>query len=129
MMAAHAAYQCVQVMELTFRELEVREEVLMRSFAPEIYATDKALELVASGTSFRDAYRQVGLHLDDVDALDPVEVIASRTSTGTPGNLRLDKLYRDLELMQDRMKLKRETMGSAVRTLLGNEQPLEFFKG
>ncbi len=129
MKAAHAAYQCVQVMELTFRELEVREEVLLRSFAPEIYATDKALELVASGTSFRDAYRQVGLHLDDVDALDPVEVIASRTSTGTPGNLRLDKLYRDLELMQDRMKLKRETMGSAVRKLLGNEQLLEFFKG
>jgi argininosuccinate lyase len=122
--AARAAYQCVQVMELTFRELEVNEKRLLEAFTPDIYATDKALELVASGMSFRDAYKQVGLHLEDVDALDPKASVHSRTYTGTSGNLRLDKLYTNNKLLSDRIALKRERLQKAVSTMFGHDYRL-----
>ncbi len=125
--AAHIAYQCVQVMELTFRKLEVHEERLKRSFTSEIYATDKALDLVASGMSFRDAYKQVGLHLDDIEALDPEETLRNRTSTGTAGNLRLDRLSHDSDLMEHKMNLKMETLQKAVSNLFDLPEPLQFF--
>lgn len=118
MRAAQAAYQSVQVMELTFRELEVHEDVLNESFIPEIYATDKALDLVASGMSFREAYKEVGLHLEDVDSLDVQSTLKNRTSTGTAGNLRLDKLYRDGELLEDRNAMKLKNLQDSAQQLL-----------
>jgi argininosuccinate lyase len=122
--AARAAYQCVQVMELTFRELEVNEKRLLEAFTPDIYATDKALELVASGMSFRDAYKQVGLHLDDVDARDPRASVHNRTYTGTSGNLRLDKLYTENKLLSDRIALKRESLQNAIGSMFGDHYRL-----
>lgn len=127
MRAAHVAFTCVQVMDLTFRELQVHEKTLEGSFAPEIYATDKALELVASGMSFRDAYRQVGLHLEDVAALDPQETLRNRTSTGTAGNLRLDKLYRDIDLMESRAQMKMDVLQQAAGALFSLSEPLQIF--
>ncbi len=121
------AFTCVQVMDLTFRELQVHEKTLEGSFAPEIYATDKALELVASGMSFRDAYRQVGLHLEDVAALDPQETLRNRTSTGTAGNLRLDKLYRDIDLMESRAQMKMDVLQQAAGALFSLSEPLQIF--
>ena len=81
---------CVRIMDLTVGKLIVNDAALRGGFTPEIFATDRALQLVAEGVPFRDAYRDVGRSLDKVPAMDPVEAIARRTSTGTPGNLRLD---------------------------------------
>ena len=36
---------------------------------------------------FRDAYRKVGLNLDQLEARDPEATIVVRTYTGTTGNL------------------------------------------
>lgn len=86
---------CLRVMTLTFEKLKVNREALEKGFSPEIYATDAALEQVAKGVSFRDAYRSVGLSLDgeggpvDLDR-DPGASVTSRTHTGTSGNLGLE---------------------------------------
>lgn len=126
--AAAMAYDVVRVAELSFRELEVNEERLAASLSPEIYATDVALELVASGKSFRDAYREVGLNLEKVAAKDPVEMIGNRRSIGTAGNLRLDRLYRDIELTEDRVELKRTILKEAVQKMFALPFEVEFFK-
>ena len=81
---------CVRIMDLTVEKLVVNHAALRAGFTPEIFATDRALQLVAEGVPFRDAYRDVGRSLDKLAAMDPVEAIGRRTSTGTPGNLRLD---------------------------------------
>jgi len=81
---------CVRIMDLTVEKLVVDDAALRAGFTPEIFATDRALQLVAEGVPFRDAYRDVGRSLDKLAAMDPVEAIGRRTSTGTPGNLRLD---------------------------------------
>ncbi len=127
MRAAHAAFESVQVMKLTFTELVVNREILMNSYIPEIYATDKALDLVASGMSFRNAYREVGLNLEDVAQMDPLETLKNRTSTGTPGNLRLDKLDREISLMNELIEQKKSHVQQAVHDLFPELDELRFF--
>ena len=78
-----------QVAKLTIDELKVNKDKLKEGFTPDIFATDEALRLVASGKSFRDAYKEVGLNLDKLSNEDPVKALKKRTSTGTPGNLNL----------------------------------------
>ena len=46
--------------------LEVDEAALRAAFTPDVFATDRALELVAAGRPFRDAYHEVKAHLDPV---------------------------------------------------------------
>jgi len=77
-------------MDLTIDRLVVNEGRLRGAFTPEIYATDRALELVSDGVPFRDAYQQIGRSLQDLGARDPAEAIAKKRSTGSTGNLRLD---------------------------------------
>jgi argininosuccinate lyase len=81
---------CLRVMDLTFEGLIVNEGALKAAFTPEIFATDRALELVAGGVPFRDAYREVGTNLGSLGARDPVDSISMKKATGTTGNLRLD---------------------------------------
>ncbi len=88
---------CIDVMRITVEKLSVNEQNLLRGFSADIYATDKALELVAKGMSFRDAYRHVGMHLEGLSSLDPYEAIGTRRSTGTTGNLNLDKAKGELK--------------------------------
>jgi argininosuccinate lyase len=81
---------CVRIMGLTVEKLEVHADRLAAGFTPDVFAADAALELVRQGVPFRDAYRQVGTNLEDLRGMDPVKAIERRTSTGAPGNLRLD---------------------------------------
>jgi len=87
---------CVRVMDLTMEKLVVNGGRLRAAFTPDIFATDRALEMVAEGIPFREAYRKVGTDLAAVAGRDlsladrdPVEAISKRTSLGAPGNLRL----------------------------------------
>jgi argininosuccinate lyase len=80
----------LRVMDLTAAKLGVNPDKLRAGFTPEIFATDEALELAGKGVPFREAYREVGQHLDRLGKRDPVEAIARKTSTGATGNLRLD---------------------------------------
>ena len=80
---------CVRIIDLTISKLTVNEMRLRTAFAPEIFATDRAFELVAGGMSFRDAYKEVGRTLESLGSRDPEGTIAKRTSTGSVGNLNL----------------------------------------
>ena len=103
---------CVRIMDLTVEKLVVNEAALKAAFTPEIFATDRALELVSGGTPFRDAYKEVGRSLESLAGRDPVEAIGGRKSTGTTGNLRLDvpraAITREREWLQGEERLKRE---------------------
>ena len=115
---------CVRVMELTIRRLTVNPEALRRGFTPEIFATDRALDLVARGTPFRDAYREVGKSLDTLAASDPGESLSRRTSTGTTGNLRLDVPRAALTEHAAWLEAQREQKASRIRALAGRDVAL-----
>ena len=80
----------MRVFALVLEKLEVNEEGLLKGFIPEIFATDRVLELVREGKPFRDAYREVGLNLNALKDMDPFEALKKKTYQGTTGNLGLE---------------------------------------
>ncbi len=50
---------CLQAMGVALAGLDVDEEACTTALTAEVYATERALKLVAEGTPFRDAYRQI----------------------------------------------------------------------
>jgi argininosuccinate lyase len=81
----------IKVSKIVFLHLKPNEERLKVAMLPEIYATDAAYRLVKKGKPFRDAYRHVGTHLEELDKEDAVSNIKSKKHIGATGNLELPK--------------------------------------
>ena len=73
-------------------ELEWNETTMQQAMTADMYATDRAVELTTAGMPFRDAYRQVGDELDQLEKREPQQSLKARVSLGGPGNLGLDIL-------------------------------------
>jgi len=112
---------CVRVMDLVLEKLSVNEEKLLAGFIPEIFATDRALELVSRGVPFRDAYREVGLHLERLRGLDPREALKAKSYPGTTGNLGLELSEARLEELKSELEGERKRVRKAVASLTGLE--------
>jgi argininosuccinate lyase len=82
--------QSCAVASLTIQQIVPNEERMKEACTPDLFATDAAYELVEQGVPFRDAYRQIGTHLEEVAAMDPDEQLKKRTHQGTAGDLRLE---------------------------------------
>jgi argininosuccinate lyase len=115
---------CVRVMDVMVQKLVVNREALIRAFTPDIYATDRALELVSDGMPFRDAYREVGTSLQGLTGRDPGAAISKRRSTGTPGNLRLDVPRGAAARERDWLEQARRQKGQRISRLAGSEVEL-----
>jgi argininosuccinate lyase len=114
----------VRVADRVMQCLGVNKEALLAGFIPEIYATDRALELVASGVPFRDAYRRVAADLANLESMDPHEAIRKKTHTGTTGNLGLDLAEQRLEEQARRVAEQSRGVYRCVRELTGLETAL-----
>ncbi len=117
----------LKMMSLTIQKLNVNPEKLRAGFSRDIYATDAALDLVAAGKSFRDAYKEVGLNLDALENRDPDESITSRIYKGTAGNLCLDKSYKALEALMQTRASREERLAQAQKKALGRRIKLLIF--
>lgn len=67
--------------------LEVNDEALRRAFTPDVFATDRALELVAEGLPFRAAYNEVKANLHKLAGKSPDEALAAKRHLGAPMGL------------------------------------------
>ena len=119
MRGVEATAASLSVMCLSIERLEVVEENLRKGFIPEIYATDRALELVMEGKPFRDAYREVAAHLDELGGRDPVKNLKSKKLQGGPGNLGLKDLTAHADAAEKWLTSVREPFEKALKALLG----------
>ena len=119
MRGVEATLGSLSVVRLTFEKLEVVQENLRKGFIPEIYATDRALELVAEGVPFRDAYRHVAAHLEELVDRDPVKNLKSKKLQGGPGNLGLAGLTKRAAAAEKWLGAVRDPFEAALRKLLG----------
>ena len=117
--AAYTAYNSIEIMRVCFEQLEVHPEKLRKAFTPEIFATDQAIDAVLSGKSFRDAYKLVGTDLGAVVAGNPDAIIRTRTSTGTTGNLMLNKVLEENKVQALAVQKKRDAVDAALVKLWG----------
>ncbi|HRT05638.1 MAG TPA: argininosuccinate lyase [Kiritimatiellia bacterium] len=78
------AISSLRILNPLIAGLEVDAAALRRGFGPDVYATDRALELVAQGMPFRDAYHQVKANLDQLAGFDPDAALAAKRHLGAP---------------------------------------------
>ncbi len=123
--ACETGLSCLRVMELTVTKLTVNVERLLGAFTPEIFATDRALELVSGGTSFRDAYREVGKNLAKLAGSDPVDAILKKKSIGATGNLNLEAPRAAARTLGQKLKEEEDLSRSKIKELAGMD--VEFF--
>jgi argininosuccinate lyase len=117
------ALLCVDTMALAVRSLEADADRLTQAMRPELFATDRALELVKRGVPFRKAYRDVGRSLRDLEPFDPVRAVRSRTSSGTSGNLKLDVPRARLDSIRGEMRARHNRVDRALADLAGKPTP------
>ncbi len=110
--------EMVQVMDHLIQKVQVHEEALRKGFTPDIFATDAVYELVRKGVPFRAAYKEVSSNLKALTQRDPKDTIAQRTSTGTPGNLRLDVPRKRIQILISFMEGEEDRIGKAWERLL-----------
>ena len=116
---------CVRIMDLTIEKLTVNVDRLRAAFTPDIFATDRALELVSEGMPFRDAYRMVGRELESLGTRDPVQAIGLKKSTGSTGNLNLDTPRSNLAEHRAWVEKEQQTKREKIARLAGG--PVTFF--
>ena len=109
----------LRVCSLGMGKVEVDAERCVEAFTPEVFATDRVLEMVKEGKPFRDAYRDVAQSLDQTEMEDPRENISKKTHMGATGNLGLDLAQKRLAEERAWAKGARDLWTRAIRTLLG----------
>ena len=82
--ALHLYSNTVKVMSTVTEGITLNKAKCLAACSPEIFATDKALDLVKQGIPFRDAYRHVAAHLDELDQIDPVKNIQQKSYSLAP---------------------------------------------
>ncbi len=98
-------------------------ERLRSAFTPDVFATDRALEMVAGGMPFRDAYHNVKGHLDELARMDPDEAIARKTHLGAPAGLDLKGLETRARAGLQLVEEEEAAFHQAISKLLGTPYP------
>lgn len=91
------ARSSVRIMTTMVRGLCPVPEAMRRAFMPEVFATDRALDLVADGMPFRDAYRHVKEHLGELAGENPDKAVARKQHLGAPAGLDFAMLDRRIK--------------------------------
>ena len=96
----------LRIMARLIGGLQANPDKLRAGFSPAVFATDRALQLVAGGMPWRDAYHQVRDHLEDLSMMDPDAALAAKTHLGATAGLDLG-LY-DLQVHERRHEVADE---------------------
>jgi len=102
-------------------QIEVNKEALLAGFTPDVFATDRALELVADGMPFRDAYHYVKQHLGDLETRDPHEAIEIKTHLGTTAGLDFEATAARIQEAVDFAEEERRAFNKVKTKLLGKK--------
>ncbi len=112
------AQSSIRVCNLVISKVKVNPDRLEQACTGEIFATDRALELVMEGMPFRDAYKEVAAHLEELEANDPAEAALRKKHIGAPGNLGLEEAGRRIAAEQELLDEQRSAFHSAIAELL-----------
>ncbi len=115
---------CLRILAPMVKETKVDKKALIAGFTPDVFATDRALELVAEGMPFRDAYHHVKENLQELESIDPVEALQLKTHLGAPLGLDWDLFKTRIAAVKKTAREERKGFNKAVSKLLGTSYPL-----
>ncbi len=113
----------LRILHLMTTGLKVHPERLRAAFTPGVFATDRALELVAGGMPFREAYSQVRGNLDALAYADPDAAIAAKRHLGGTAGLDLEGLSARADAIRRETRQRRRTAYARFSKLLQVNYP------
>jgi argininosuccinate lyase len=113
------ARSSVRIMQLLATSLAVNPERLRAGFTPGVFATDRALQLVAGGMPFRDAYQHVRSHLDELETMDPDTAWAAKSGGQGTADVAVAALRRRVAHVTRRTRTRQQATHRAFARLLG----------
>ena len=111
----------LRVAARTVERMKVHPDALSAGLRPELYATDAAFARVRDGESFRDAYRYVGTHIDELEQWSFEDALDGRSSVGSPGNPNFPAARTALDDLLTPERIRRADASAALRHLTGRE--------
>ena len=114
---------CLRILAPLVQALKVDRAALEAGFTPEVFATDRALELVAGGKPFRDAYMQVKRELAVLADQDPQEAVDKKTHLGGTAGVDYDELRDRAKEVASLSRDERKSYYRAVSKLMGIRYP------
>lgn len=90
--AVDASLMALSLLAELVEKMSFDEARMAEAISPDMYATDRAVELAREGLPFRAAYQKVAEELDALGDRRPAESLAARVSPGGAGKLMLDEL-------------------------------------
>jgi argininosuccinate lyase len=116
---------CLRILAPMVKDTKVNAKKLIAGFTPDVFATDRALELVGEGMPFRDAYHHVKENLQELEKIDPVEAIQLKTHLGAPFGLDWDYFKARTDAVKETVREERKAFNTTVTRLLGISYPLK----
>lgn len=114
---------CLGVMRQLVAGMRVNRAALKAAFGSGVFAADRALELVAEGMPFRDAYQQVKAHLDELETTSPRAAVAKKTHLGAAAGLDLAVLRKRGKAVDRFVKDETRQYHKCIAALLGTPYP------
>ena len=96
MRAVLAAQDLMAALGAVLPGVEWQPLAMREALSPDLFATAEALDRVASGEAFRDAYRAVGTNLGALSVPPEAEALGAYVTPGTPGRVDVDALRQRL---------------------------------
>ncbi|MCP4605427.1 MAG: argininosuccinate lyase [Proteobacteria bacterium] len=105
MRAIDRAQSILIILKKAIQELEWNKETLKAALSKELFATHRALNLVQSGTPFREAYKQAATELRQNSTenwpTDLNQITTKKAHLGAPGNPGLDEAKKRITKVAD----------------------------
>jgi len=108
---------CLRILTPMMKGTKVNKNKLLAGFSPDVFATDRALELVAQGMPFRDAYHYVKQHLEELNQIDPAKAIQLKTHLGAPLGLDWDYFKNRTAAVKQMIKKETALFNNALKKL------------
>jgi argininosuccinate lyase len=120
--AMDRAHAMLVILNKAIGELAWNQEAMSQAMSPEIFATQRALNLVAHGIPFREAYQQAAKELREGDTKDwKIEkdrIVTDLGHLGAPGNPGLDQAKQKAVTIQSWVKHTQTSLHTQWKALL-----------
>ena len=113
--------QTLRILGLMVPGIAVNGDRLRQAFTPGVFATDRALDMVADGMPWRDAYHAVRDNLEALVDVDPDAAIALKTHEGATAGLDFGLLKGRVKQVKQQARTRRNRIQRAFVRLMGPE--------
>jgi argininosuccinate lyase len=92
----------LKVMSIIIKSLKPNAQAMLNDMTPELFAAHKAFAMVKKGKSFREAYVEIGAHLNKITITkkEILKMLKESRHQGGTGNLQLNKLKQEIRRLQ-----------------------------